>query len=273
MLKKVALAGGLLAGLPILGTVAGVPLVSHAKTGVAWLCDSTTDAMPLEWELDRARTLIQDLEPEIERGAKQIAIEKVEVGRLESQLERGGEQLAKSESDIRRLTDDLKADAVSYTYAGREYTPAQVRQDLSSRFDRHQTRAATVAKWEQMLDARRASLQSARERLDAMTESRRQLEVEVEGLQARLAALRVTQTTSGVSFDDGALSQTRDLIDTIAARIEVEEETTAVDTSYHGGIQLDEPEDGELLDRIATYFDGGRADGSGGEALVSIQLD
>ena len=89
MLKKIALAGGLLAGVPLAGTVVGVPLVSHAKTGVAWLCDSTTDAMPLEWEIDRARTLIRDLEPEIKRGAKQIAIEKVEVARLETQLERG----------------------------------------------------------------------------------------------------------------------------------------------------------------------------------------
>ena len=219
MLKKMILGGGLLAVLASTG-VLGLPVLSYARTGVSWMRQSAGDAMPLEWELKRARQMVADLNPEIDAAARQIALEKVHVARLEKQLADGGERLAKSERDIDRLRGDLEADRVAYTYAGRTYTSAQVKTDLGQRFKRHKTRAATNEKLSQMLDARRAALQSANERLEAMLGSRRQIEVEVENLQARLASLRVSQTASDLAVDDSQLSATRQLLDDIATRID-----------------------------------------------------
>ena len=107
--------------------------------------------------------------------------------------------------------------------------------------------------------------------MEAMLSAKRQLEVEVENLQARLGALRVAQTSSQLNLDDSQLARTRELLDEIATRIDVEEETMSVDVEYFGEIDLDEPSEESLLDDISSYFDGSASDSS--DTLVAIQLD
>jgi hypothetical protein len=104
-----------------------------------------------------------------------------------------------------------------------------------------------------------------------MMSAKRQLEVEVENLQARLASLRVAQTSSDFSLDDSQLSRTRSLLDEIATRIQVEEETMNIDVEYFGEIDLDESTDKDLLDDISAYFNEGIRPGN--QAIASIQLD
>ena len=128
--------------------------------------------MPLEWELKRARQMIADLKPEIEVNAKRIAREKVEVARLEKQLGETDERLAKTQADIERLSEDLRSENQYYTYGGRTYTSAQVKNDLGNRFKRFKTRRATADKLQQMLTARESSLRSAQERMEAMLSAR-----------------------------------------------------------------------------------------------------
>ena len=70
-------------------------------------------------------------------------------------------------------------------------------------------------------------------------------------------------------MDDSQLARTRDLLDEIATRIDVEEEVVSVDVEYFGEIDLDQPSDEDLIDQISVYFDDNKADGS----LVAIQLD
>ena len=266
MLKKMIVTGGAIALLSSI-TVGG-PLLSYAKCGIQWIRGAATDSVPLEWELKRARQMIVDLKPEIEVNAKRIAHEKIQVARLEKQLTESDVRLAKAQSDIERLTADLQNESQSYTYGNRTYTSTQVKDDLGNRFKRFKTRQATATKLQQMLSARQSSLKTAHERMDAMLSAKRQLEVEVENLQARLGALRVAQTTSELNLDDSQLSQTRGLLDDIATRIDVEEETMEVGSTYFGEIDLDEPNDENLLDEIANYFGD-----NNNESLVAIQLD
>ncbi|MEM1225447.1 MAG: hypothetical protein AAGJ40_07105 [Planctomycetota bacterium] len=269
MIRKLLTTGAAL-GL-LTGVTLATPLGSYARCGWNYVTSSANDAVPVEWELKRARQMIADLKPEIESNARRIAEEKIHVVKLERELDQTQSRLAKSKSDIQRLTADLKMDRNSYAYGGKTYTSAQVKSDLSHRFKRFQTREQTSEKLSQMLHARQSSLRAATERMDAMLDARRQLEVEVENLQARLGALRVAQTSSKLNLDDSHLSKTRDLLDDIATRIDVAEETMAVDVEYFGEIELDEPSDETLLEDITAYFD--RDVDSTSKALVSIELN
>ncbi|MEO1618955.1 MAG: hypothetical protein AAFV88_24100 [Planctomycetota bacterium] len=269
MLKKAVVAGGAVVLLSSLAV--GVPLSSYTRCGVNWIKDSASEAMPLEWELKRARQMITDLKPEIGKNAKRIARERIQVARLEKQLDETETKLAKSESDIQRLTSDLDGGDKYFTYAGRTYTSVQVKEDLSSRFKRFKTRRATADKLQEMLSARQSSLSSAEQRMEELLAAKQQLEVEVENLQARVGALRVAQTASEFSVDDSHLSQTRLLLDDISTRIEEEEQTLAVDQEYFGEIDLDDSGDENLLEDIAAYFEG--QDDEEPRALVSIQID
>ncbi len=81
----------------------------------------------------------------------------------------------------------------------------------------------------------------------------------------------MAQTSTQLNLDDSQLSRTRELLDEIATRIDVEEETMNVDMEYFGEIDLDEPSDENLLDEITSYFE--RAPEPHSEAFVAIQLD
>lgn len=269
MIKKMIMAGGALALLS--SVTLGVPLISYARCGVSWLQSSASDAMPLEWELKRARQMIADLKPEIEMNAKSIAREKVGVARLEKQLDETNQRLTKTQSDIERLSEDLRSKNDYFSYGGRTYTTAQVQNDLGNRFKRFKTRRATAEKLSQMLSARESSLQAGQERMETMLGAKSQLEVEVENLQARVGALRVAQTSSQLNLDDSQLARTRDLLDEIATRIDVEEETMSVDAEYFSEIDLDEPSDDNLLDDISSYFEGSPEQKS--DSFVAIQLN
>jgi chromosome segregation ATPase len=270
MMRKLLLTGGALALLS--SVTLGVPLLSYTRCGVGWLRSSASDSLPVEWELQRARQMITDLKPEIEENAQRIAREKVEVARLEEQLSDTDQLLSKAQADIERLSQDLRSENEYYSYGGRTYTSTQVKNDLGSRFKRYKTRQATADKLEQILSARQASLRSAQDRMEAMLSAKRELEVEVENLQARLGALRVAQTSSKLNLDDSQLSQTRELLDEITTRLDVEEETLVVDDEYFGEtIQLDEPSDENLLDEISSYFEASGTSSAG--PLVAITVE
>ena len=268
MLKKTLVAGGAAALLSSL--VVGVPLASYVRCGINSVRESASDAMPIEWELKRARQMIVDLKPEITKNARRIAREKIEVTRLEKQINEQETRLAKAQSDIERLSDDLRSGSKEYTYAGHTYTSFQVEEDLKSRFKRFKTRRQTADTLGEMLNARKASLVAAEQRMEEMLSKKSQLEVEVENMQARLGALRVAQTASELNLDDSHLSRTRQVLDEIEMRLNEAEETLAVNDEYFGEISLDEPSDENLLDDIAAYLEGDQA---APKAYVAITIE
>jgi len=254
MLRNMFMLGGaavVLSGMSLL-----TPLGSYARCGVNWLRSTASESVPLEWEIKRARQMVSDLHPEISRHAKLIAREKIELAKLQRQADQAGQWLEKSQGEVERLTADLKRGDSKYSYGGHTYTATQVRDDLSGRFERHKTRRETYDRLQQMVAAREASVRSAGERLEAMLTAKNQLEVEIENLQARVGSLRVAQTASELNLDDSHLSRTREMLDDIASRLDVEEEVALSVVPAPGAINLDTPDGEELLDVISSYFQG-----------------
>jgi len=266
MIKK-TLVGGSLA-LLLSGLLFGTGLASYLKTGVGYARDAVKDAVPVNVEIDRARQMIDDLQPEIANNMKVIAAEKIAVAKLTKQIDAKADLLASAERDILRLTSDLKSGDTRFVYAKRSYSSEQVKDDLEGRFKRFKTQQATLDQLDHMLAARSKTLQASKDRMDEMLSAKRQLEVEVENLQAQYAANQVAHAASSLCLDDSHLSRTRELIDDIRTRIEVDEELLAVDNEYYGGIELTEDSDEDILDQVTSYFDG-----ESGADVAIAQLD
>lgn len=252
MLKKVVLAGvgsTLLAGL-----LFGTDAFSYVSTTASRVHDRVKDNVPVEFELERAHKMIQDLTPEIRRNMHLIAKEEVEVEKLEARVGTLEKKLAGSQMDILRLKNDLDSGETYYTYAGHEYSRSAVQTDLVSRFERFKTQDATRVKLESILRARQQGLDAARAKLDAMLAARRQLEVDVENLEARQKMVEVAQTSSSFAFDDSQLSRTKRLIDDIRTRIEVAERMVDAEGEVAGEIPLSEPQDTDISNDVANYF-------------------
>ncbi|MCR9291501.1 MAG: hypothetical protein NXI32_02200 [bacterium] len=250
---------GMLGAIGVAG-LAGTGTLSYLKTGYRTASESVRSSVPIEWEIKRARQMISDLKPEIAKNLQVVAREEVGVQRLQEEIQVKEELLAKSRNDILRLKGDLEKGGVRFVYAGRSYSEEQVRDDLANRFKQFQVHEATTNKLNQVLTAREKNLDAARRKLDEMLAAKRELEVEVENLQARLTMVEVAQTSNPVTLDDSQLSSTRQLLDDIRTRIDVAEKMVASEGALEGAIPLDESTNPELLDEIADYFGEGKAE-------------
>lgn len=252
MLRKGLVAGGALALL--LGLFLGRDVFSYVKTSFGWVKTSVKDSVPVQFELERARKMIQDLGPEISQHKRQIAREELDLQKLTAQVADEQAKLTKNWSEIQTLKTDLARGDSNYAYAGRTYTVKQVETDLTNRFDRYQTKDATVQKLRKILDARQRGLNAAQEKLKAMIAAKRQLEVEVENLEARLKMVEVAKAANEFVIDDSQLSRTRQLLSDIESRIEVDAQMVNAEELVQDEIPLETPAANvKILDRIAEY--------------------
>ena len=255
MIKKVLLVGAV--SLLLVGLFAGRGIVSYVTTAVDRVQAQVKSNVPVNFEIERARKMIKELQPEIEDNLHRIAREEVEVAKIERELQQSEKQLVKSQSDILRLKDDLESGHSHFVYAGREYSAHQVKADLANRFQHYTTAEATVDQMEKVLRARRNGLNAAREKLEGMLAAKRQLTVEIENLEARLKMIEVAKTTSEFNFDDSQLARTRDLIEEINTRLEVTEKLMNQNLQLSDRIPLDEEEvtDADnILDAVTKHF-------------------
>jgi hypothetical protein len=120
-----------------------------------------------------------------------------------------------------------------------------------------------LASLKEMHGARQRSLEAAREKLEGMLAAKRQLEVDVEHLEARLKMVEAAQTTSDYNFDDSQLSRAKELIGGLRTRLEVAERMVNSEGYFHDEIPLSEPAPENITDEVAEYFGEGQASMAG----------
>jgi chromosome segregation ATPase len=256
--------------LVLLGLLFGREGASYVKTSLGWVQQGVRDAVPVEFEIDRARRMTKDLDQDIHKNMHLIAKEEVEVKHLRDQMTDAETALAKNRSDIERLNADLQRGDSTFVYCGKSYTQKQVETDLARRFEQYKVKEATLEKLQQIVAARERGLEAGREKLKAMQAAKGQLEVDVANMEARLEMVKVAQSTSEFNFDDSNLARTKELVRDISARIDVAEKLVNAETTYPGQIDLDEEETGaSITDQVTAYFEASqKADES-----VAVKLD
>ncbi len=252
MIKKTLMAVG---GLSLLGVlVFGRNVCSYVTTSAERVRDSVRESVPIGFEIDRARKMVRDLVPDIRRCMHVIAKEEVEVERLEKQVDGAEQNIVKDRQEIQQLAAALKDDRSTYHFAGRHYTADQVKSDLTRRFARFKTSDATMESNRNMLVARQRNLDAALLKLDGMLAAKRQLEVDVENLEARMKFVQVAQASSEYNFDDSQLARVKDLVADVRSRLAVAEKLVNADVKYHDEIQLEAVDAAEIRDEVTEYF-------------------
>lgn len=253
MIKKLVVTA---AGIALVGGIAAKSgLSSYVTTSYRRAASTVENSVPLEFQIDRARNMVKDLEPEIRRSMHVIAKEEVEVAELDRRLETAAAKAEKDKSEIMRLQSDLKSGQSVFRYAGHSYSEAEVKDDLARRFNRFKTVDGTMASMEQMRDARQRNLDAARQKLTAMMAAQRQLQVDVENLEAKLKLVEVAEASSDFQFDDSHLAQAKQLISDIRTRLDVASKLANADTNFQEEIPLDETHAEDVTEQVAEYFD------------------
>jgi len=254
MLKKSAYVGG--AAVLLLTLLFGGDAWSYART--AWNNTQSTvaDNIPIEFQLDRARNMIKDLDPEIQKNMRIIAKEEVEICGLKEELKGLDAKVAKSEREVLRLSGDLKRGDSNFVYAGKSYSSEQVKMDLENRFNRHKALKGTVDSLAKVVAKREQGLTAAQEKLAAMQAAKGQLEADVAELAARYKMVEVAQSSSNFKFDNSVLSRAQDTVKDIGTRIKVAESLVNADTAPLGEINLEEKQHKDITEEVTKYFRG-----------------
>ena len=254
MIKKTLFVGA--AVLLLVALFAGSGMVSYVTTAFDKVEDQFKSNVPVKFEIERARRMLKDLDPEIERNMHLIAREEVEIAKLEREMAKHDRQLAKSRAEILRLKGDLESGNSHFVYAGRSYSAFEVKTDLANRFQHHKTVEATADQLKKVLQARENGLTAAREKLEGMMAAKRQLAVDIENLVARQKMIEVAQTTSQFNFDDSQLARTRDLIGEIGTRLDVTEKLMGQHVQLSDRIPMEEEDtvSEDVVDAVTRHF-------------------
>src|SRR6478672_1776466 len=125
-LGALALAGGLLFGRDA---------VSYVNSSCRSVQSAVKDSVPIDFELRRARDLIDDIIPEMHANVRLIAQQEVEIDSLRKDVTASRERLKSETAQIQKLKDSLGKSDPSFTFAGVQYSREQVKEDLARRLE------------------------------------------------------------------------------------------------------------------------------------------
>ena len=212
------------------GLIFGGELFSYLRTSTGAVRESVREAVPIEFELQRARDLIDDILPEIHANVRLIAEDEVEIAALEKDLARSNEQLTIDRRLLSQLREKLNTQDVSYEIGDRDYSRKQLTQQASLKLARLKDAEMILASKQRLLETRQKSLQAAMQMLDRARDRKAELEQKVESLVAQHRLVKASAVGSRFNVDDSKLSKADQLLSEIQKRVDVSERILAHDS-------------------------------------------
>jgi hypothetical protein len=250
---KIGLIG--LAGLGLAaGLVFGTDLGSYFRTSTRTVRTAFKDSVPLEFELQRARDLAEEIVPEMQANVRLIAQEEVEIANLREEIQQNQTALAQEKVRVTKLSDVLKTQQVNYVLGSIEYTHDQVKAELAREFDRYKEAEVVLAGKQRLLDTRQKSLQAAMQVLEKTRSEKARLEDRIAGLESQYRLVKAASTGSALQVDNSKLAQTEKVISEIKKRLDVAERVLAHEARFVQPIEVDVINEKDLLAQVDEHF-------------------
>ena len=266
MLKKIGFAAlAVVAGLFILNST---HLGSYAKTAWHKAKKTAKGQVPLEFQLESARTEIAQLIPDMRKHIDSIGQETGVVRRLKEEITLTKANLDKQREHIFTLKEDLKKGDVAVVYndkrRGADWVSAKLARDLAT----CQRCEKELDNREKMLEAKETALEAARDQLGSMKSEKEKLEVLVATMEAELKTLRVAQTRSQFHLDDSRLSRIKQNLDDIRDQMRAQQTASELNAEFLNdvipvekkGVQSQSKE--QLIKDVEAFLGDGRSESS-----------
>jgi peptidoglycan hydrolase CwlO-like protein len=255
MLKRILI--GTTVAAVVGGFVFGRDLFSYLRTGAASIRQAVKAEVPIEFEIQRARTLVDQLVPDIRRCMHVIAEQQVDVEHLQQEIARKEAEIGKQREALVSLRNDLGSGRSVFVYASRTYTAHEVQRDLATRFERFKAAEDILAADRKILAARQQNLAANQDKLQSLLHAKKELEVKLEQLQARLETVRAAETVSTLAIDDSNLSHARKLIADLNKQLDVRQRMLDAEGKFTDLIPVEAesaPTTADLCEQIDAYL-------------------
>lgn len=252
-------------GSVILGVLgAGVVLTgttSYVRSSGRMIKTAVKDSIPFEFEIQRARDLLDDLVPELRANLRLVAAEEVEVANLEKEITRQKADAEAERLKVKKLRAALNQQKTSYRYGGVEYGRDEMVSELARRFDQLRTTEKLIDGRNELLKNRKRTLDAAIRKLETTRLARVQLEAEIESLEGQFRLTQAQAAESRFEIDDSKLAQTQKVIEELRKRLDITQRVLAREAKFVENIpvEIDLESESSVVDRVDTYFSGEEA--------------
>jgi len=217
MVKRGLIGAALGAGA--LGLIFGTAAPSYVHTAWHKVRHGAKNAVPVEFEIDRARNEIAALGPAIDNGIETYARALTQVDQLKREIASSTEQLNKEGRSLQALNESLKTGDLHRT-SGVAYSEREVKKALAKNWDRYNVLKSTLGEKQATLSILEKNVDSAKQGLDALKAARLELTARVDGAQARLNQIKAARAASRFSFDDSAIGQAKKTVNELESKLE-----------------------------------------------------
>lgn len=219
MLKKIGI--GVLGATLLVGILSYTKMGSYAQTAWGKFRSKVGDQVPVEFEIERLRHELAQLEPDMKKNRSAIAEEIVAIDNLREEIAATRVSLKKQKKQIVQMTDDLESGQTQFVYANRPYTAARVAEKLERDMASYKRCESELKTREQVLETKEKSLEAAREQLASMRDQKQDLALQIERLDAERKTVELAQSRSKVQLDDSRLAELKRSIAEVRNRLKV----------------------------------------------------
>jgi len=251
MFKK--LFGGLFVMMLLGVFVFGREAWSYFKTSVTHVRQAIKAEMPIEFEVERARKMVEEILPDIRQCMHVIAEEEVNVEELNRDIDRRTAELTSLKSSLMAQRESLDSPQIAQVSA---VSHVGAKRELAAKFVRFKTQEETLGSKRQILEARQKALQAAREKLEAMLTTKQDLQVQLEQLEARVKTLQAAEVANNVVIDDTQLNRAKTLILELNKNLDIKQRVLDAEGHLVAEVTGNRSEEipGDLLEQIDHHF-------------------
>lgn len=245
-------------GLAVAGALSffffGRDALSYVLSSSRMVRDAVKDSVPVEFEIKRARDLLEELIPETHANLKLVAQEEVEVATLEEEVKREQKSVQDERCRIVTLRENVTTQKVSCQIGSRTFTRAQMIDELARSFEHFRTAEQVIDGQKKLLESRRAALDAAIQKLEKTRLARLDLSAQIESLESQFRLIQAQSHGTGFQVDTSKLAQTQKLLGDLRKRLDVAQRILAREARFTETIPVESVSEDSLLERIDKHF-------------------
>jgi chromosome segregation ATPase len=235
VMKKGLLGAALAAGA--LYVAFGTSAPSYVRTAFHKVRGHAHKAVPVQFEIDRAREEVRRLEGPIKDAVETYCRTEVEVKWLKEEITTVKNNLERQKKGLQAALERNKGDlrlTGSVDYAGEE-----LKADAKRRLDIFRYDSQILRDKESTLKAKQKIMDSARQQLANLNAQKRELMTRLDSIEARLQHIQAAQQKNEFTFDESPLSQAKKDVSDLEKRVEVQARISEVEGNLSDTLPVD----------------------------------
>ncbi len=210
------------AALLLTFVVFGTNAPSYIKTAIGSARKKVKEAIPIDFEIQRAERLVKEIEPQIRGCIRDVALGEVELSELRESISSLRKRELGLKERLMKRKSMLESDQCVFYIAGIRMERKRLEMDLERIFDEYKTVKSLISGKEKLLRSQERALNAARRKLEAVLAERTRLREMLKSLKAQKRQVDALAAQSRkFDLDDSSLVQAREALKEVKKRLDV----------------------------------------------------